>query len=151
MTTLYEAVGGYERLARLAAAWHERVMADDVVSHAFSHGFHRDHTARLAAYWSEALGGPATYSERMGTESDVVRLHSGKGHHAEMDERAIDCFDHALSDVGLDRDQTLARQLHDYFVWSIRAMARFEQSDRHVPEGLAIAHWSFDGLVSDAK
>ncbi len=40
------------------AAWHDRVMADEIVSHAFSHGFHPQHTERLAAYWAEALGGP---------------------------------------------------------------------------------------------
>ena len=45
-------------LLRLAEAWHERVMVDEIVGHAFSHGFHPDHTERLAAYWAEALGGP---------------------------------------------------------------------------------------------
>jgi hemoglobin len=55
---VYAAAGGEPGLNRLAAAWHARVMADPVVSHAFSHGFHPDHTRRLAAYWTEALGGP---------------------------------------------------------------------------------------------
>ena len=81
MQTLYDAVGGAEGLLRLAHAWHERVMADEVVSHAFSHGFHPDHTERLAAYWSEALGGPTTYSEAYGDETSVVRMHSGNGPH----------------------------------------------------------------------
>ncbi|HEY6682403.1 MAG TPA: hypothetical protein VI030_05490 [Propionibacteriaceae bacterium] len=34
----YEAAGGADGLLRLANAWHARVIADDVVSHAFSHG-----------------------------------------------------------------------------------------------------------------
>ena len=38
--TLFEAIGGAEYILRLAHAWHERVMADDIVAHAFSHGFH---------------------------------------------------------------------------------------------------------------
>jgi membrane associated rhomboid family serine protease len=46
---VYAAAGGEPGLNRLAAAWHARVMADPVVSHAFSHGFHPDHTRRLAA------------------------------------------------------------------------------------------------------
>lgn len=49
--------GGVEGLVRLADAWHTRAMADDVVSHAFSHGFHPEHAERLAAYWAEALDG----------------------------------------------------------------------------------------------
>jgi hypothetical protein len=58
MRSVYEAAGGSEGLLRLAGAWHSRVMADEIVSHAFSHGFHPQHNERLAAYWAEALGGP---------------------------------------------------------------------------------------------
>jgi hemoglobin len=93
MRSPYEAAGGDEGLLRLAAAWHARVLADPVVSHAFSHGFQPDHTRRLAAYWAEALGGPPAYSTEFGDESAVVRIHSGNGRHDEMDERAIACFD----------------------------------------------------------
>ena len=101
METVYEAVGGADGLLRLAGAWHARVMADEVVSHAFSHGYHPAHTERLAAYWAEALGGPPRYSEACGDETSVVRLHSGNGPHEEMDRRAVACFDEALADVGI--------------------------------------------------
>ena len=66
-------------LLRPAEAWHARVLADEVVSHTFSHGFRPDHTRRLAAYWAEALGGPTASSERYGDETTVVRIHSGDG------------------------------------------------------------------------
>jgi hypothetical protein len=39
--SVYEAAGGATGMLRLAGAWHVRVMADEVVSHAFSHGFAR--------------------------------------------------------------------------------------------------------------
>lgn len=93
MRTVYEATGGDAGLLRLAHAWHARVLADEVVSHAFSHGYRADHSERLAAYWAAALGGPTTYSHSYGDETAVVRLHSGNGPHAEMDRRAIVCFD----------------------------------------------------------
>ena len=70
-------MGGTVEVLRLAAAWHERVLADEVVSHAFSHGFHPEHTERLAAYLAEALGGPTVYSDGLGDETTVVRMHSG--------------------------------------------------------------------------
>jgi hemoglobin len=116
--TIYEAAGGWDGLLRLAGAWHTRVLEDEVVSHAFSHGYHPQHTARLAAYWAEALGGPATYSTEHGGETFVVRIHSGNGLHEEMDRRAIACFDQALEDVGLAPDERLGRVLHDYFAWA---------------------------------
>ena len=53
MQSVYEAAGGRTGLLRLAEAWHSRVMADEIVSHAFSDGFHPQHSERLAAYWAE--------------------------------------------------------------------------------------------------
>ncbi len=148
MDTLYDAIGGIDGLRRLAHAWHLRVLADEVVSHAFSHGFHPDHTARLAAYWAEALGGPALYTGHDGDESAVVRMHSGNGVHGEMDARAIACFDLALADVGIVGDSRLGRALHDYFAWATHgAMARYPDSKESVPDGLRIARWTWDGPV----
>jgi hemoglobin len=150
MQTVYEAVGGAEALLRLASAWHTRVMADEVVSHAFSHGFHPQHSERLAAYWAEALGGPTSYSDAYGDESSVVRMHSGNGPHEEMDRRAVLCFDQALADVGLASDDQLRQVLHDYFAWATtNTMSRYHGSADEVPDGLPIPHWSWDGLVGD--
>jgi hemoglobin len=146
MKSVYDASGGLDGLVRLAEAWHARVMADEVVSHAFSHGFHPRHTERLAAYWAEALGGPTTYSNACGDETSVVRIHSGNGRHEEMDRRAIACFDRALDDVGLTAEP-LRQVLHDYFVWATTtSMARYPESDSAVPDGLPIPKWSWDGL-----
>ncbi len=97
---MYEAAGGDEGLLRLASAWHARVLEDEVVSHAFSHGFHPEHTARLAAYWAEALGGPTSYSETYGDETSVVRIHSGNGPHEDVNRAGCGrcCSDAALAD-----------------------------------------------------
>jgi hemoglobin len=147
MQSVYEAAGGEEGLLRLAEAWHVRVMADEVVSHAFSQGVHPQHSGRLAAYWAEALGGPTVYSDAYGDETSVVRIHSGHGLHEEMDRRAIACFDQALQDVGLAADEPLRQVLHDYFAWATTTtMARYHESADDVPEGLSIPRWSWDGL-----
>jgi hemoglobin len=119
MQSVYEAAGGMEGLLRLAEAWHRRVMADEIVSHAFSGGFHPQHQQRLAAYWAEALGGPAAYSGAHGDESSVVRIHSGNGPHEEMDRRA----------------------------WATTTtLSRHHHSADEVPSGLSIPRWSWGGL-----
>ena len=149
MQTVYEAAGGMDGLLRLARAWHAAVMADEVVSHAFSHGFHPQHTERLAAYWAEALGGPMALSPEYGDETVVVRMHSGNGLHTEMDRRAIACFDLALADVGLAGDERLRQVLHDYFTWATTTtMSRYPRSPDDVPAGLDIPRWSWAGLVT---
>ena len=146
MQSVYEAAGGDQGMLRLAEAWHVRVMADDIVSHAFSRGFHPQHTERLAAYWAEALGGPTAYTDSYGDETSVVRMHSGNGPHEEMDRRAIACFDQALADAGLTAEP-LRRVLHDYFAWTTTTtMARYHESADDVPADLTIPRWSWDGL-----
>lgn len=149
MTSVYEAAGGDAGLLRLAEAWHARVLADEVVAHAFSHGYRDDHSERLAAYWAEALGGPAGYTGRYGDETAVVRMHSGNGPHAEMDERAIACFDQALDDVGYDARTRAV--LRDYFAWATTTtMSRYHHSADDVPDGLSLPHWSWSGLEEGA-
>jgi hemoglobin len=144
VTTVYDAAGGLDGLLRLAAAWHRRVIADEVVGHAFSHGYRADHTERLAAYWAEALGGPRLYTGVFGDETAVVRMHSGNGPHEEMDRRAIACFDQALVDVGLDARTRAA--LSDYFAWSTtHEMAAYHASADDVPDGLPLPRWTWDG------
>ena len=149
VTTVYEAAGGADGLRRLAAAWHDRVMADELVSHAFSHGYKSDHVERLAAYWVEALGGPSMYSDNYGDETSVVRLHSGNGPHEEMDQRAIACFDEAMVDIGLTDNDPVRAVLHAYWEWATTTtMARYHDSVDDVPAGMSIPRWSWDGLQS---
>ena len=144
---MYDAVGGMPALLALAHAWHERCLADPVVSHAFSHGFHPDHTARLAAYWAEALGGPADYTGTIQGQSEVVRMHSGNGPHDEMDRRALDCFVAALDDAGIPDDPRLRATLTAYFNRGIAELNHAYASADDVPDELRLAQWSWDGPV----
>lgn len=149
MRTLYQAAGGADGMLRLAEAWHRRVLDDEVVAHAFSHGVDPHHTERLAAYWGEALGGPDAFTRRYSDESTVVRMHSGNGVHTDMDQRAIACFDQALDDVGIE-DPIVHGALHDWFVWATtEAMARWPESADDVPDGLPLPRWSWNGLVPE--
>ena len=108
--TVYEAAGGDEGLRRLAAAWHARVMADEVVSHAFSHGYDPATPSGWPPTGRRRWAVPRACTPRpLGDETSVIRgSHSGNGPHEDMDRRAIACFDQALIDVGLARDDRLA-------------------------------------------
>src|SRR6478609_6364147 len=132
-STIFDAVGGMPALVSLAHVWHERCLADPVVAHAFSHGYHPDHSQRLAAYWAEALGGPADYSGSVAGESEVVRLHSGNGPHPDMDARAVACFELAVADVGLAADTDVRDTLVAYFRWATDRLGTFHESAADVP------------------
>ena len=92
MQTVYEAAGADDGLLRLARAWHARVMADEVVTHAFSHGFHPRTASGSLRTGPKRLEG-RDVSTAYGDETSMVRLHSGNGPHEEMGRRAIACFD----------------------------------------------------------
>jgi hemoglobin len=146
VTTVFEAAGGDAGLLALAHAWHERCLADPVVNHPFSHPGHPQHLERLAAYWAEALGGPTAFTRALGDETSVLRMHAGNGEHLDMDQRAVACFDAALTDVGIT-DDPLRTALHDYFAYSTDRMARHPDSPDTVPDGEPLPHWSWDGPV----
>ncbi len=148
MPSIYESAGGADAFVRLAAAWHERCLADPVVSHAFSHGVHPQHTERLAAYWAETLGGPPAYTTGMGTETGVVRMHSGNGEHHEMDERAQGCFALALDDAALPDDPELRATLVVWFGWATERMSAYPGSPWDVPSELPLERWDWDGPVT---
>jgi hemoglobin len=145
--SIYDAAGGMPAFLDLAHAWHARCLADPVVSHAFAQGFHPQHSERLAAYWAEALGGPAGYTTTLGEETTVVRMHSGNGDHPEMDERAQVCFAQAIDDADLPDDPRLRDSLRAYFRWATELMTTYSDSADDVPAGLMLRRWSWDGPI----
>ena len=132
---------------RLAEAWHQRVLADPVGSLAFEGGFHPDHPRRLAAYRSEALGGPSVYTQLLGSESSVVHMHSRNGPHTELDRRAVACFDQALTDAEYIQEP-VRPAFHDYFLWATSNLTRYPDSPDEVPDTLGLPVWTWDGLTS---
>ena len=104
--SVYDAAGGMPALVRLAHAWHQRCLADPVVGHAFSHGFHPDHTERLAQGVAEVLTRPhrcATRAVDLGDKpgpiaKDGHRLaeHPGAQHDGHA---VVEAFDEALGHV----------------------------------------------------
>ena len=148
--SIFDAAGGTAFFEALAHAWHERCLADPVVSHAFSHGYHPDHDNRLAAYWAESVGGPDTFSREYGDESAVLRMHAGNGEHVEMDRRAEAAFDGALAEVGAPRGTPVGDSLSDYFRWANVRMGAHHGGPDSVPVGQAVPGWSWDGPVGGA-
>jgi hemoglobin len=145
--TVFEAAGGHAGLLALARAWHACCVAHPVVSHAFEGRLHPQHVERLASYWAEALGGPADYSRTMANETIVQRMHAGNGAHPEFDAMAVQCFEQALVDAGFAANPRLCQSLADYFRWSTTRMTAYPDSADHVPGGLALPHWTWDGPV----
>lgn len=143
--SIYEAMGGAPTVRALAEAWHERCLADPILAHPFEHGIHPHHTERLAAYFSEQLGGPATYTESLGTYSEVARTHSGNGPHEQMDGRAVAAFVLALDDADVPTEPRLRFQLVAWFTWATAMLNHRWATPDEVPPDLPLPGWTWDG------
>lgn len=143
--TIYEVMGGAEALLALAEAWHRRCLADPILAHPFEGGVHPQHTERLAAYWSEQLGGPASYTESISDHSHVVRVHSGNGPHEQMDGRAVAAFVLALDDAGIPTDPDLRFQLIAWFTWATAMLNHRWTTPDEVPSDLPLPGWGWEG------
>lgn len=136
--SLYEDVGGFDRILALCKAWHVRLQQDALAWHPFSHGTHPNHDERLAAYLSEAFGGPPLYTAGFGTESSMTRLHAGHGEHADLDEACLRAFDLAVADIGLTG--TVAQRVSAYFRHATLEQRQWADPAVRVPDGLAFNH-----------
>lgn len=133
-SSLYDRIGGFDRLLALTQRWHERCLADPLAAHPFTHALHPQHNERLAAYLAEAFGGPALYTGGYGDETQVQRIHAGNGVHVDLDEACLNAFDDALADVGISGEAAL--QASAYFRRATESMRQFSEVDAEVPEGL---------------
>lgn len=143
--SIYEAMGGADAVQALAEAWHARCLADPILAHPFERGIHPEHSARLAAYWAEQLGGPAEYTASMGDYSSAIRIHSGNGPHPQMDGRAIAAFALALDDAGIPTDPDLRFHLIAWFGWATSVLNHHWSTPEDVPSDLPLPQWDWDG------
>jgi hemoglobin len=137
VTTLYEAVGGFDRILALTRRWHELCLADPAAAHPFEHQLHPQHDERLAAYLAEAFGGPRLYTAGYGDESSMHRLHAGNRVHEDLDEACLGAFDRALADVGILGDA--AARASGYFRRATVAQRRYADGAHLVPDDLPLA------------
>lgn len=144
--SMFEFAGGEQAFLRLAAAHHERCLRDPVLNHPFSHGVHPQHVERLAGYWAEVFGGPASHARTGGGQSAMLGIHAGTGAEPDLGTRFVDCFVHAADDAGLPEDAEFRTALRSYMEWAVRDVMSYSPRDARVPADLPMPHWSWHGL-----
>jgi hemoglobin len=147
--SLYEFAGGMPAFSRLAAAHHARCLADPELSHPFMHpDANPAHIERLAAYWAEVMGGPATYSRALGDHSGMLRMHAGEGAMDDLGQRFIRCFALAADDAKLPADPEFRAAMDSYMRWAVAEVLSYPDSADEVPTQAPMPHWGWDGAGS---
>ncbi|WP_410638946.1 group II truncated hemoglobin [Amycolatopsis sp. lyj-346] len=145
--TLYDFAGGDPAFLALAAAHHERCLADPELNHPFSHpGQHPRHVERLAWYWAEVMGGPPRFSAECTDHSAMLRLHAGNGDMSDLGRRFVTCFVRAADDAGLPADPEFRAALRSYLEWAVAEVLTYPGPPAEVPAGLPVPRWTWNGL-----
>ena len=144
--SLYEFAGGDDAFIALAAATHERCLADPELNHPFSHHVSPQHTEHLAAYWAEVLGGPARYSGSFGGHSGMLSIHAGEGAPEDMGDRFEACFVQAMDDAALPGDPEFRAAMRAYMHWATREVNSYAPPGTVVSADQPMPRWSWDGL-----
>lgn len=146
--SIYDFAGGDDAFLRLAAAHHERCLADPVLNHPFSHPGDPNHVEHLAAYWAEVFGGPKRYSRSLGGHSSVLGIHASTGAEDDMGRRFVECFVAAAGDAGLPDDPALRGALRAYMEWAVGQVMAISPEGSTVEADLPMPRWSWEGLVT---
>jgi hemoglobin len=145
--TLFDFAGGGTAFLELATAHHARCLADPELNHPFSHEDQNpQHIERLAAYWAEVMGGPASYTGSMGDQTSLLVMHSGNGDITDLGRRFVTCFVQAMDDAGLPADPDFRAAMAAYMRWAVDDVLLYSDPGSRVPRDVAIPHWSWDGL-----
>lgn len=146
--SLFELAGGEPAFLALAAAHHQRCLADPVLAHPFSHPGHPEHVERLAWYWAEVFGGPRRYSERCAGHSGMLEVHARSGGDADLGARFVAAFVQAADDAGLPADPELRAALRGYMEWAVAEVLAISQPEARVAPGQPTPRWGWNGLES---
>jgi hemoglobin len=147
--SLFEFAGGQSALLALATAHHARCLADPELNHPFSHpGQHPQHVERLAAYWTEVLGGPQRYSASCGDHAYVMQLHAGNGDMTDLGRRFVACFVQAMDDAGLPDDPRFRAAMRAYMESAVDEVLRYGDPNSVVQAGTSMPRWGWDGPIT---
>jgi hemoglobin len=144
LPTLYDWAGGGEAVRRFIDAFYDRVEQDELLSPFFPGGVTEEHRAHVTAWWSEVLGGPATYTDELGGYASMLAHHRGLAITAEQRHRFASTMSLALDDAGLPADPEFRAAVVGYVEWGTRLAMHNSQPDAPgVVEQAPVPRWGW--------
>ena len=141
--TLFEWAGGTPAVRRLIDAFYDRVEGDDLLSPFFPGGVSEDHRAHVVLWWSEVLGGPADYTERLGGYPRMLSHHRNLRITAEQRFRFASTMSQAADDAQLPDDPEFRAAFVGYVEWGTRLALQNSQDDADVVEDAPVPRWGW--------
>jgi len=143
LPSLYEWAGGSPAVRRLIDAFYDRVEADDLLRTFFPGGVSERHRSHVAAWWSEVLGGPATYTDELGGYEAMLAHHRELRITPEQRHRFASTMSLAADDAGLPGDAEFRAAVIGYLEWGTRLAMHNSHPDADVVEHAPVPRWGW--------
>ena len=146
LPTLHAWAGGDAALRRFIDAFYDRVEHDALLAPFFPGGVSERHRAHVAAWWSEVLGGPATYTAELGGYPAMLAHHRGLAITPEQRHRFAATMSLAADDAALPDDPEFRAALMGYVEWGTRlAMhnSRPAADDAEIVQDAPVPRWGW--------
>jgi hemoglobin len=141
--TLYDWAGGRDAFDRLINAFYDRVEQDDLLSPFFPGGVHEEHRRNVATWWSEVFGGPAEYTDQLGSYERMLSKHLKLGITEEQRFRFASLMSLAADDAALPSDPEFRSALVAYLEWGTRLAFGNSQDGADVIEHAPVPRWGW--------
>lgn len=142
--TLYEWVGGREKLEKLTEVFYDKVLKDDLLLPIFKN-MSPEHRRHVAHFIGEVFQGPKIYTEEdHGSHAEMVSHHLGKNLTEAQRKRWIQLLLETADEISLADDPEFRSALIAYLEWGSRiAVLNSNLADNPIPKGEPMPKWGW--------
>jgi hemoglobin len=117
--SLFEWLGGKEKLNALFAEFYKRVPGDPLLGPVFA-TMDKHHSEHVAAFVGQVFGGPAAYTDQGGNHAAMIVRHMGKHLTQQQRKRWVALLLETADDIGVPNDPEFRAALVGYLEWGSR-------------------------------
>jgi hemoglobin len=142
--SLYQWLGGNEKLEQLTTAFYKKVLADDLIGPVFKN-MSPEHAKHVAHFIGEVFGGPAQYTQQdNGSHAKMVGHHVGKMLTEPMRKRWIQLLLETADEIGLADDPEFRSAFVGYIEWGTRlAIHNSNTTENPIKEDEPMPKWGW--------
>jgi hemoglobin len=141
--TLYDWAGGRTPIGRMIDSFYDRVEKDELLSPFFPGGVGREHREHVTTWWSEVLGGPADYTERLGGYPTMLAHHRNLNITGDQRFRFASLMSLAADDADLPADPEFRAALIGYLEWGTRLAMHNSHAGAQVVKQAPVPRWGW--------
>ena len=141
--SIHDWIGGTEAIGRWLNAFYDEVERDELLGPVFGGRVTREHREHVTAWWAEVMGGPATYTERLGGYEHMLAQHRGLEITAEQRLRFVTLLSQAADAAGIPADPEARSALMGYAEWGSRLAVENSAADAKPVERAPVPRWGW--------